>query len=83
MKAMITDKTDVILTQQDLPNGDFAFLGNGAIVLTIETPGIPYRLMLLEDDGRVIAEGRFFKEIALNQVWHNAGDEITIKLSLG
>lgn len=81
MRAMITDMKDIILTDEDIPDGDFAFFGNGAMTLTIKTPGIPHRLMILENDGRVIAEGLFFKQIALNQVWHNIGDQITIKLA--
>lgn len=82
MKVLIVDRADRILSEEQLKDGDFALFGNGAINVTITMPGIPDRLLLLENWGRVIAEGRFFKDIALNKHDHFPGDRILVQLSV-
>lgn len=82
MKAMIIDKADIRLAVEDLELDGDRLLGSGAITVTITTPGIPHRLLLLEDWGRVIAEGEFGKDISLSKLHHFEGDQITIRLEL-
>ena len=81
MKALIIDRTDQILSEETLEDGDFALIGSGALSMTVMVAGVPDRLLLLENWGRVIAEGRFFKDISLSKRDHFPGDQITIRLA--